>query len=90
MSYRNTLIAAGIMGSLCLPSCAVSQAPDAAPENAPPDWTTHTVAAADLQFRYRTDWSVEEVAALANDSAGGVSLRVHDAGGQADFLLLGG
>ena len=82
MRYRNTLIAAGIMGGLCLPSCAVSPAPDAAPESASPGWATYAVERSDLEFEYRTDWSVEEVAALANDPAGGVSLRVHDAGGR--------
>ncbi|MBD8043228.1 hypothetical protein H9638_05310 [Arthrobacter sp. Sa2BUA2] len=59
----------------------MSQTPDDAPGTASPSWATYTVVPADLQFQYRTDWSVEEAATLANDPAGGVSLRVHDGGG---------
>ena len=77
MRYRNTLLAAVITAGLAAASCA---APEPS-ETASPDWAVYEVQAASLEFEYRSDWQVEQVEALANDPAGGVSLRVHDADG---------
>ncbi|WP_404321396.1 hypothetical protein [Arthrobacter luteolus] len=77
MRYRNTLFAAVITAGLAAASCA---APEPS-ETASPDWSVYEVQAASLEFEYRSDWQVEQVEALANDPAGGVSLRVHDADG---------
>lgn len=77
MRYRNTLLAAVVTAGLAAASCA---APEPS-ETASPEWTVYEVQAASLEFEYRSDWQIEQVEALANDPAGGVSLRVHDADG---------
>ena len=77
MRYRNTLLCAAVTAGLAVASCAAPLPP----ETAAPDWSVYDVAAASLEFEYRSDWQVEQVAALANDPSGGVSLRIHDADG---------
>lgn len=74
MRYRNTLIAGAVMAALAVQSCAV-------PEPADSSWSDYKIDAASLEFEYRSDWSVRQVAALANDPAGGVSFEVYDADG---------
>ena len=69
------------MAALAVQSCAVPPPSDLGSESASPGWSDYDVDAASLEFEYRSDWSVEQVAALANDPSGGVSLRVHDADG---------
>jgi len=71
------------MGGVGLSSCATLQPPDTVPQSGVSGWSTYTVGPSGLEFEYRDDWSVEEAAALANDPAGGVSLRVYDGAGRA-------
>ena len=70
------------MAGLAVPSCAAPQPSDSPSELAAPSWSVYEAERASLEFEYRSDWRVEEVDALANDPEGGISLRVHDAGGQ--------
>ncbi|MER1997792.1 MAG: hypothetical protein ABTA24_15030 [Arthrobacter sp.] len=74
MRYRNTLIAAAVMAALAVQSCAV-------PEPADPAWSVYEIDAASLEFEYPSGWSVQQVPALANDPAGGVSYEVRGADG---------
>lgn len=74
MRYRNTLFAGAVMAALAVQSCAVPQPSD-------PEWPVQKIDSASLEFEYPPDWSVREVAALANDPAGGVSYHVYDADG---------
>lgn len=77
MRYRNTLLCAAVTAGLAVASCAAPQPS----QTASPAWYSYEVSESSLEFEYRSDWQVEQVAALANDPSGGVSLRVHDAGG---------
>lgn len=80
MSYRNTTLAATTLLVFSMSSCAVS--PDTGgSSDAPVAWPSYTTSDGSLAFDHPGNWTVEEVPPLANDPAGGVSVRVHDAGG---------
>ncbi|MFJ7748782.1 hypothetical protein ACIQXM_02365 [Arthrobacter sp. NPDC097144] len=80
MSYRNTTLAAATLLVFSMSSCAVSPDTGGSPD-ARDDWPSYTTSDGALAFDHPGNWTVEEVPPLANDPAGGVSVRVHDAGG---------
>jgi hypothetical protein len=80
VSYRNTTLAAATLLVFSMSSCAVSPDTGGSPD-ARDDWPSYKTSDGALAFDHPGNWTVEEVPPLANDPAGGVSVRVHDAGG---------
>lgn len=78
MGYRNTSAAAVLIAVMSVSSCASPPAR----QSEIPQWHTYTTADGQLTFEYPDDWSVNAVDPLANDPAGGVSVRVRDGSGR--------
>lgn len=80
VSYRNITLAAATLLVFSMASCAVSPDTGGSPD-ARDDWPSYATSDGALAFDHPGNWTVEEVPPLANDPDGGVSVRVHDAGG---------
>ena len=80
MRYRNTTLAAASLLVLSMSSCA-GPSDTGEQSSAPAAWVSYTTADGSLVFEHRADWNVEEEPALANDPAGGISVKVNDAEG---------
>jgi hypothetical protein len=81
--YRNTTLAAATLLVLSMSSCAGP--PDTGETaSAPAAWVSYTTPDGSLMFEHRADWKVEEEPALANDPAGGISVKVND--GEGDMV----
>ena len=83
MRYRNTSAAAVLIAVAAVTSCAPP-----APSTLPPEqWATYTTADGLLAFDHPDEWTVSTTDPLANDPAGGVSVRVHDGAGRTIAVL---
>lgn len=82
MRYRNTTLAAATLLVLSMSSCAgPSDTGGSSSEPAP--WSSYTTTDGALVFEYPSAWTVQELPPAANDPAGGVSVQVNDAEGDA-------
>lgn len=80
---RNAVLAAAALLLTVLSGCGDATEGDAAPSSfSARAWPNYTTADGALSFEYPPSWQVTELAALANDPAGGVSLQVADGSGR--------